>query len=43
MRLEKDPDINTEIPATSPYSANTTRETSLANDGIYDDDGASPA
>ncbi|WP_105971388.1 intradiol ring-cleavage dioxygenase [Streptomyces geranii] len=33
--------INTEIQATSPYSANTTRETTLSNDSIYDDGGAS--
>ncbi|MFJ3664883.1 intradiol ring-cleavage dioxygenase [Streptomyces sp. NPDC090106] len=36
-----DPDINTEIQAASPYSANTTRETALADDSIYDDGGAS--
>jgi len=36
-----DQDINTEIQATSPYSANTTKETTLANDSIYDDGGAS--
>ncbi|MFE2581801.1 intradiol ring-cleavage dioxygenase [Streptomyces sp. NPDC059378] len=36
-----DQDINTEVQATSPYSANTTKETLLANDGIYDDGGAS--
>ncbi|WP_425473161.1 intradiol ring-cleavage dioxygenase [Streptomyces montanus] len=36
-----DPDINEEIQATSPYSANTTRETALADDSIYDDGGAS--
>ncbi|NNN34150.1 intradiol ring-cleavage dioxygenase [Streptomyces sp. S3(2020)] len=36
-----DQDINTEIQATSPYSANTTKETLLENDGIYDDGGAS--
>jgi len=36
-----DPDINSEIQAISPYSANTTKETTLANDSIYDDGGAS--
>ncbi|MFD9429847.1 intradiol ring-cleavage dioxygenase [Streptomyces sp. NPDC060002] len=36
-----DPDINEEVQATSPYSANTTKETTLANDSIYDDGGAS--
>lgn len=36
-----DQDINTEIQATSPYTENTTRETLLEDDGIYDDDGAS--
>ncbi|MEV7883951.1 intradiol ring-cleavage dioxygenase [Streptomyces sp. NPDC002817] len=36
-----DQDINTEIQATSPYTANTTQETLLENDGIYDDGGAS--
>ncbi|MGN9759836.1 hypothetical protein [Streptomyces sp. SD31] len=36
-----DPDVDTEIQATSPYSENTTRETRLADDGIYDDGGAS--
>ncbi|MFI1047332.1 intradiol ring-cleavage dioxygenase [Streptomyces griseoruber] len=36
-----DPDINEEIQATSPYSANTTKETALADDSIYDDGGAS--
>ncbi|KKD06974.1 intradiol ring-cleavage dioxygenase [Streptomyces sp. WM6386] len=36
-----DQDINTEIQATSPYSANTTQETLLENDTIYDDGGAS--
>ncbi|MEY9991056.1 protocatechuate 3,4-dioxygenase beta subunit [Streptomyces sp. V4I8] len=35
-----DPDINTEIQATSPYSENTTRETRLEDDSIYDDGGA---
>lgn len=30
-----------EIQATSPYSENTTRETALADDSIYDDGGAS--
>lgn len=36
-----DQDINTEIQATSPYTANTTQETLLENDSIYDDGGAS--
>ncbi|WP_405873235.1 MULTISPECIES: intradiol ring-cleavage dioxygenase [unclassified Streptomyces] len=36
-----DPDINTEVQAISPYSDNTTKETSLADDTIYDDGGAS--
>lgn len=36
-----DPDINTEVQATSPYSENTTKETLLADDSIYDDGGAS--
>ncbi|MPY63928.1 intradiol ring-cleavage dioxygenase [Streptomyces spongiae] len=36
-----DADINEEIQATSPYSANTTPETALADDSIYDDGGAS--
>jgi hypothetical protein len=36
-----DQDINTEIQATSPYTENTTPETLLENDGIYDDGGAS--
>ncbi|MFF4252136.1 intradiol ring-cleavage dioxygenase [Streptomyces sp. NPDC001663] len=36
-----DPDINEEIQAISPYSDNTTKETSLADDTIYDDGGAS--
>lgn len=35
-----DEDINAEIQATSPYSANTTPETTLSNDSIYDDGGA---
>ncbi|WP_327314786.1 intradiol ring-cleavage dioxygenase [Streptomyces sp. NBC_01235] len=35
-----DPDINEEIQATSPYSTNTTKETALADDSIYDDGGA---
>ncbi|MFF3375230.1 intradiol ring-cleavage dioxygenase [Streptomyces sp. NPDC002680] len=35
-----DEDINAEIQATSPYSANTTSETTLSNDSIYDDGGA---
>ncbi|WP_149825486.1 intradiol ring-cleavage dioxygenase [Streptomyces tailanensis] len=33
--------INEEIQATSPYSDNTTPETTLSNDSIYDDEGAS--
>jgi len=36
-----DADINEEIQAISPYSDNTTTETSLADDTIYDDGGAS--
>jgi protocatechuate 3,4-dioxygenase beta subunit len=36
-----DPDINEEIQATSPYSANTTKETALDDDTIYDGGGAS--
>jgi protocatechuate 3,4-dioxygenase beta subunit len=36
-----DQDINTEVQALSPYSDNTTKETLLENDGIYDDGGAS--
>ncbi|MER5436214.1 intradiol ring-cleavage dioxygenase [Streptomyces sp. NPDC002588] len=36
-----DPDINEEVQATSPYSTNTTAETALADDSIYDDGGAS--
>ncbi|GAA4049988.1 intradiol ring-cleavage dioxygenase [Streptomyces shaanxiensis] len=36
-----DQDINTEIQATSPYTENTTRETLLEDDSIYDDGGAS--
>ncbi|MGW2521027.1 intradiol ring-cleavage dioxygenase [Streptomyces sp. NPDC001617] len=36
-----DPDINEEIQAISPYSDNTTTETSLSDDTIYDDGGAS--
>ncbi|MFF5184925.1 intradiol ring-cleavage dioxygenase [Streptomyces sp. NPDC000345] len=36
-----DPDVNAEVQATSPYSANTTEETLLADDGIYDGGGAS--
>ncbi|MGW0709905.1 intradiol ring-cleavage dioxygenase [Streptomyces sp. NPDC002643] len=36
-----DEDLNTEIQATSPYSDNTTPETSLSSDSIYDDGGAS--
>ncbi|UIX34886.1 intradiol ring-cleavage dioxygenase [Streptomyces sp. GQFP] len=35
-----DEDINAEIQATSPYSENTTSETTLSNDSIYDDGGA---
>ncbi|WP_261989520.1 hypothetical protein [Streptomyces sp. uw30] len=34
------PDISTEIQATSPYSANTTKETRLTDDGSDDDAGA---
>ncbi|ELP63063.1 intradiol ring-cleavage dioxygenase [Streptomyces turgidiscabies] len=33
--------INTTVQATSPYSANTTSETTLSDDSIYDDGGAS--
>ncbi|MET7916258.1 intradiol ring-cleavage dioxygenase [Streptomyces avermitilis] len=36
-----DADINTEIQAISPYSDNTTKETQLDDDSIYDDGGAS--
>jgi protocatechuate 3,4-dioxygenase beta subunit len=36
-----DPDINEEVQAASPYSDNTTTETSLADDSVYDDGGAS--
>ncbi|MFF4401111.1 intradiol ring-cleavage dioxygenase [Streptomyces sp. NPDC001480] len=36
-----DPDINTEVQATSPYSDNTTKETALGDDTVYDDGGAS--
>ncbi len=36
-----DADINSEIQATSPYSDNTTTETQLDDDTIYDDGGAS--
>ncbi|MFG2958522.1 intradiol ring-cleavage dioxygenase [Streptomyces sp. NPDC048291] len=36
-----DADINTEVQATSPYSDNTTTETQLSDDTIYDDGGAS--
>ncbi|MFD7708372.1 intradiol ring-cleavage dioxygenase [Streptomyces sp. NPDC059786] len=36
-----DPDINEEIQATAPYSDNTTRETALDDDTIYDGGGAS--
>ena len=35
-----DADINTEVQASSPYSDNTTKETALADDTIYDDGGA---
>ncbi|MET7571279.1 intradiol ring-cleavage dioxygenase [Streptomyces sp. NPDC005492] len=35
-----DADINEEVQATSPYSDNTTAETVLADDTIYDDGGA---
>jgi hypothetical protein len=35
-----DADINEEIQASSPYSDNTTAETVLADDSIYDDGGA---
>jgi protocatechuate 3,4-dioxygenase beta subunit len=36
-----DPDINATIQASSPYSDNTTEETLLADDSVYDDAGAS--
>ncbi|MCX4761707.1 intradiol ring-cleavage dioxygenase [Streptomyces sp. NBC_01275] len=36
-----DADINEEVQASSPYSDNTTKETALADDSIYDDGGAS--
>lgn len=36
-----DQDLNTKVQATSPYAENTTPETTLANDSIYDDGGAS--
>jgi protocatechuate 3,4-dioxygenase beta subunit len=36
-----DPDINTEIQAIAPYSDNTTQETQLDDDGIYDGGGDS--
>lgn len=36
-----DADINAEVQAISPYSDNTTAETALADDSIYDDGGAS--
>ncbi|WP_280876448.1 intradiol ring-cleavage dioxygenase [Streptomyces pseudovenezuelae] len=36
-----DADINEEVQAGSPYSDNTTAETALADDSIYDDGGAS--
>ena len=35
-----DADLNEEVQATSPYSDNTTAETSLGDDTIYDDGGA---
>ncbi|MCW2871509.1 intradiol ring-cleavage dioxygenase [Actinacidiphila oryziradicis] len=35
-----DPDINAKIQAAAPYSANTTAETLLADDSVYDDAGA---
>ncbi|MGX9890565.1 intradiol ring-cleavage dioxygenase [Streptomyces sp. NPDC002276] len=35
-----DADLNTKVQATSPYSDNTTAETVLADDTIYDDGGA---
>jgi hypothetical protein len=35
-----DPDINTEVQALAPYSDNTTPETTLANDSVYDGGGA---
>ena len=35
-----DADINEEVQASSPYSDNTTAETALADDSIYDDGGA---
>ncbi|MEV6505784.1 intradiol ring-cleavage dioxygenase [Streptomyces sp. NPDC051642] len=35
-----DADLNEEVQATSPYSDNTTSETSLGDDTIYDDGGA---
>jgi len=36
-----DPDVNTEIQAIAPYTDNTTQETQLDDDGIYDGGGAS--
>ncbi|WP_369264694.1 intradiol ring-cleavage dioxygenase [Streptomyces sp. R35] len=36
-----DSTINTKVQALSPYSSNTTKETALADDTIYDDGGAS--
>ncbi|MGI5459985.1 intradiol ring-cleavage dioxygenase [Streptomyces sp. CA-249302] len=36
-----DPDINAEVQVLSPYSDNTTQETQLDDDGIYDGGGAS--
>lgn len=36
-----DPDINTAVQDVSPYSDNTTSETQLEDDSIYDDGGAS--
>ncbi|WP_416962812.1 hypothetical protein [Streptomyces sp. Agncl-13] len=35
-----DADLNEEVQATSPYSDNTTAETALGDDPIYDDGGA---
>ncbi|MGW3285537.1 intradiol ring-cleavage dioxygenase [Streptomyces sp. NPDC001002] len=35
-----DTDINEEVQASSPYSDNTTAETALADDSVYDDGGA---
>lgn len=36
-----DPDLNATIQSLAPYSANTTTETLLADDSVYDDAGAS--